>query len=202
MTVNQQGGVNWNERYLTGDTPWEKGAAAPVLDGLLESGAFPRGSRVLVPGCGYGHDARRLAEAGCRVTGLDIAESAVKAARLFNAGVEGLEFVQGDLFDPALPGGYDLVWEHTCYCAIQPGQRADYVAAVHRLLVEKGRLLGVFFIDTELPPGEGPPFETTVEEVKERFGGGFRLVGEKAPDAAYPGREGREWLMEWRVVPR
>lgn len=193
-------GPDWNQRYLDGDTPWDKGTYTPALLEILAKQVIPAEAMVLVPGCGYGHDARALADAGYSVTGMDIATSAVKGARLAHQEAQGLEFVHADLFDPRLPDQkhYNAIWEHTCYCAILPEQRADYVAAVHGLLVDGGLLIGVFFTNTEMPEGEGPPFETSVADVHQLFSHDFDLLWEKQPDNTFPTRQGCEWLMVWQ----
>lgn len=188
---------DWNQRYLDGDVPWDKGEAAPALIEVLDEEVLGQGNHVLVPGCGYGHDARAIADAGHRVTGLDISESAVSGAKLAN-GCDGLVFELGDLFDPALAEKcrYDVIWEHTCFCAIFPEQRDDYVKAVHRLLQPGGVLVGVFFAfgDDE----SGPPFMTNIETLHRHFGECFTLEWERRPKSSFPNREGEEWLMCWR----
>jgi len=196
----EKANVNWDQRYLEGDTPWDKGTYTPALLEIFAKQVIPAGAEVLVPGCGFGHDAAAISNAGYNTTGMDIAESAVKGARLAHKGVEGLEFVLADLFDPELSQKkrYGAVWEHTCYCAIMPERRGDYVEAVANLLGKDGLLIGVFFTKTELPEGEGPPFETSVEDVKRLFGDRFELLWEKAPDTTFPTREGCEWLMVWK----
>ena len=58
--------MDWNRRYEENDTPWDKGEAHPVLRDMLARDALS--GRVLVPGCGAGHDVRELAAAaalGC-----------------------------------------------------------------------------------------------------------------------------------------
>ena len=70
----------WEDRYQDGETHWDKGEATPCLLQWLESetaSGLTRG-RVLVPGCGFGHDVRAWAEAGFEAHGLDIAPSAVR----------------------------------------------------------------------------------------------------------------------------
>jgi len=52
------------QRYKTGDTPWEKGEASPGLIDFLRETPPPVKGSVLVPGCGFGRDARAWAEAG------------------------------------------------------------------------------------------------------------------------------------------
>ena len=54
--------MDWEERYESGDTPWEKGAPAPPLLEWLDSRGSIRGD-VLVPGCGSGYDVRAIAAA-------------------------------------------------------------------------------------------------------------------------------------------
>ncbi len=123
--------MNWEQRYRTGDTPWEKGAPAPpLLEWIAHRG--PLRGNILVPGCGSGHDVRAIASASqaAQVVGLDIAPSALDQARRFP--VAGQEtYLLADLFDlPAvLIGRFEWVFEHTCFCAIDPQQRPDYVWA-------------------------------------------------------------------------
>ncbi len=198
--------MDWDARYAAGDTPWEKGAPAPPLLEWLDAGNRLPGD-VLVPGCGLGHDVRALASrAGSRrVVGFDLSEHALDAARAFPA-LGNVAYRAGDLFDlPAdLRGGFDWVFEHTCFCAIPRRRRADYVTAVAGTLRPGGHLLAVFYLDPWnagelLPPGGGPPFGTTVAELDERFSRTFTLLEERRPTRAYPGREGRELLrVMWK----
>ena len=46
--------TDWEAHYQQGDMPWEKGAPSPGLVDFLASEPVP--GRVLVPGCGAGHD--------------------------------------------------------------------------------------------------------------------------------------------------
>ncbi|RYD71321.1 MAG: methyltransferase domain-containing protein [Verrucomicrobiaceae bacterium] len=186
--------TDWEAQYQVGDTPWDKGEPSPgLVDFLAEN---PVHGRVLVPGCGFGHDVRALAGTADEVVGIDIAPSAVEGARkLPKAGNERYEVA--DLFN--LPGEmrgvFDYVWEHTCFCAIQPSLRPDYVEAVAGALKPEGLLLAVFYLDPgNSSPEEGPPFEVSVAELNRLFSLHFDLVREWLPARAYPGREGREWM--------
>ena len=189
--------MNWDERYKDGDTPWDKGAPAPSLIEVMERGCFPAGAEVLVPGCGLGHDVGVLAEAGYLTTGFDISAHAIQGAQNLTQH-RGASFLVGDLFDPSFQTEkqYDGIWEHTCYCAILPGQREDYAQAVSRLLKPGGVLMGVFF-NTE-NDREGPPFMTNRQELHRVFSKHFTLEWECAPREFFPTREGIEWLMCWR----
>ena len=72
---------DWEELYQEGDVGWEKGEPSPgLVDWLAEHGSKESG-RVLVPGCGFGHDVRAWAQAGYDVMGYDLAPSAVAGSR-------------------------------------------------------------------------------------------------------------------------
>ncbi len=187
-------GGEWEERYRQGDTPWEKGSAHPALLDWLETNLIA--GRVLVPGCGLGHDVRALAKAGADVVGLDIARLAIAAARTFPR--QGNEtYLQGDLFDPgAVRDEFDWVFEHTCFCAIPPDRREDYVRRVGELLKPGGHLLAIFFLNPEHDESDagGPPFGCGLDELDALFSPRFQLVAQFENLATFPGREEREAL--------
>jgi methyl halide transferase len=199
--------MDWEKRYRTGDTPWEKGGPAPpLMEWILRRG--PLRGNVLVPGCGLGYDVRAIAKAcpAARVVGLDLAASALERARQFAlSGQETYELA--DIFDlpNALTDGFESVFEHTCFCAIEPARRSDYVRGVIRALRPEGALLAIFFLNPwdpgEAPPGGGPPFPVTRLELDNLFARHFDLVEELAPQTAYPGREGREIIRLLRKRP-
>ncbi len=183
---------DWEELYQAGETRWEKGTPHPELIAFLRR--CPLHGRVLVPGCGFGHDVRAVAATADQVVGLDIAPSAIAGAKN-HPSVGGERYVRGDLFalPAAMRGAFDWVFEHTCFCAIPPERRDDYVAAVAGALAPGGRLFAIFYMTPDMDPGEeGPPFGSTPEELDERFGGAFETVAEWPPTGTHPGREGRE----------
>lgn len=195
--------TDWNERYLKGETPWEKGAPAPPLLELLEK-ADPQiwgGGVVLVPGCGTGHDVRALATRGLEALGLDLAEEAFRRAHAHpKVGAESYEI--GDFLDAGWRKGkrFSAIWEHTCFCAIDPARREDYAKACAELIIPGGCLVGVFFL-TPYDPGEewvGPPFPSEKDELDSVFSPWFERETAWVPEDAYPGREGREWLAVYR----
>jgi SAM-dependent methyltransferase len=197
---------DWEQQYRTGDTPWDKGRAAPPLLELMERRGADlwNGGPVLVPGCGFGHDVRAIAAAGVPALGLDIAESAVAKARSFPAaGAETYE--AGDFLDPAWRDGrcFSAIWEHTCFCAVDRSSRETYAESAAALLSPGGVLAGVFYLIPN-DPGEdedGPPFSVSVVELDARFSPWFERIGGWVPRTAYPGREGREWLGLYRKLP-
>ena len=190
----------------TEETPWDKGAPAPPLLEWIKSHPGRLTGKILVPGCGTGHDVRALASvtSADSVVGLDISQSAVDLADTFQK-VGRESYLAADLFNLSAEhiAAYDWAWEHTCFCAISPDQRDDYVSAIHGALKPDGQLLAVFYLnpyDNDHPRGEGPPHGTSEDELRERFeqSGRFSIVESYVPDQAYPGREGLELVMRMK----
>lgn len=79
---------NWNERYLTGDTPW---AAHALLTSVLEviQELYPKGASILEIGCGYGQEAIALAKLNYQLTAVDLSDAAIVQAKK-NAQTENL----------------------------------------------------------------------------------------------------------------
>lgn len=198
--------TDWEQHYLDKNTPWDKGAAAPPLLEWAEANGRLLGGNIAVPGCGTGHDVRALADLGTvdHVLGLDLSPSAVAAA-LAEGGGAKVSYEVADLFD--LPARFhescDWVWEHTCFCAIDPAKREAYVDAVYGLLKPGGHLLGVFYLnpyDNDHASEGGPPHGVTEDELVSRFSvsGRFELVERYVPKRSYPGREGLELVLRLR----
>ena len=184
--------TNWDQAYQDNFTPWDKGAPSPPLVEYLARN--PLTGRVLVPGCGLGHDVAYLASVGMDAYGLDISPTAVERARIAHPG-HAARFIQADLFEYRPEQLFDAMVEHTCLCALPPDWRQRYRDAAVRLLKPGGLLVGIFYIDPDMDPGEtGPPFAISEEELSALFAPAFDVVESQVPAAAYPGREGRELL--------
>lgn len=183
--------MDWERRYQSGDTPWEKGYAAPPLEDYLA--LYPIQEKVLVPGCGLGHDVRLLAKQGATVTGLDIAPSAIAQAKRFTQ-MGKIFYVLGDFFHlpQEFENKFDWLVEHTCFCAIDPNEREAYVKGAWSALKPGGKLFGIFYLNPEVE--EGPPFGVKVSELNSIFNHFFLLEKEWRPLRSYEGREGKELI--------
>jgi methyl halide transferase len=189
--------TDWESAYRRRETPWEKGKPHPgLVDFLAEN--EPLAGKIFVPGCGSGQDVRALTAPYNRVLGVDLAPFAIAKAKA-RPQIAQEEYLLADLF--ALPatfdGQFDWVFEHTCFCAIDPNQRDKYVATVVRLLKPGGRFLAIFFInpDHEEP---GPPYGVNREELEGFFGDHFTIEREWVPAHTHPGREQRELMRVLR----
>jgi len=185
----------WEQRYQTKDMPWEKGAPSPgLVDFVARHPELPR-TRVCVPGCGTGHDVRAWAAAGFPAYGYDLAPSGIRqAAEKTAAAGLAADFQVADFLRDEPPQRFDWLFEHTLFCAIQPGERDDYVRAVLRWLKPAGHYLAVNYL---IPDMDGPPFGTTRAELWERFSPHFDLLEEWVP-RSYPNRTGLELMLWWR----
>ncbi|MSU23077.1 MAG: methyltransferase domain-containing protein [Opitutus sp.] len=184
--------MDWDEIYRKGEVFWNKGAPSPPMKQYLER--HPTRGRTFVPGCGHGHEVAFAVAHGLDATGLDIAPTGIAEAQALYPQIAE-RFVVGDLFNPAveLRGAFEVVLEHTCMSGLPPKLRADYRRGIDLTLRPGGLLIGVWFINPDLDPGEeGPPFPFSVADLTALFADGYEIVDDYVPDVAFGGREGRE----------
>jgi SAM-dependent methyltransferase len=190
----------WDGLYAGGQDGWDLGGPAPALEDWLASGRFSSArARVAVPGAGRGHDARLLAGRGYRVTAFDFADAAVVEARRL-AARDGVDVVveQRDVFTLGhdYAGAFDGVWEYTCFCAIDPARREEYVRVLHTILRPGGLLLACFFPLRE--GGDGPPFPISRGDIDRALAGRFTVLRAGPPGRSAERRRELEWLVEAR----
>ena len=162
----------WERRFQEGRTGWDLGGPTPAFVQLLKDPAAPRPGKILIPGCGYGHDVLLFARHGFDALGVDFAPTAIERATeaAASAGLAGrARFEHGNIFDLAAPylGHFDYVLERACYCAIDPVDRSRYVETMASVLRPDGRIYALFFRGPQTRPG--PPFATTAEELRQMF---------------------------------
>lgn len=153
----------WEAKYHNNETGWDRGGPSPALALRLET---LQPCRMLVPGCGRGHEVVELARRGFDVTGVDIVNQAIEhlQAELDRQGLEAC-LMQADLFDLD-PEPFDAIYEQTCLCAMHPDRWPDYEQWLYDHLKPGGRLLAQFMqVDTE----GGPPFHCSIAEMKQLF---------------------------------
>lgn len=190
-------GAEWNERYDLGRMPWDLGRANPILEERLTTDPALGGETagtVFVPGTGRGWDAAALAAAGWRVTAIDLSESAVAAARHHLGGADAELFV-GDALDHH--GTFDLVFDHTFFCAIALEQRPQFGEMCRRVVADRGRVVSIVFPIGRDPSDGGPPFGMRPGDVSDALGPEFALV-ELGPERRVPGRAWPHRWGEWR----
>lgn len=132
------------------------------------------GLSALVPGCGRAYDAVALAQHGFdSVVAMDIAPTACKAAELelqsivqstsASQSVANVQVRCGDFF--TFDGEFDLIWDCTFLCALDPSVREQWASQMHKLLKPGGVLLTCIFPISDSMRG-GPPFPMSVPLVR------------------------------------
>jgi SAM-dependent methyltransferase len=189
----------WTDLYTRAGDGWDLRQPAPALVEFMDRTPFAPG-RVAVPGCGRGHDVRFLARRGFAAVGFDFSATAVAEARaLAKTDNVAAEFVERDLFTLGVDYGhaFDGIWEYTCFCAIDPRRRAEYVRTMGAILKPGGWLLACFF--PLRPRAAGPPFPVSEGEVRRLFAPGFRIERAYQPRSVRA-RLGQEWMVLLRRV--
>jgi SAM-dependent methyltransferase len=193
--------MTWAERYATGDTPWDLGGPHPELARRLASGeldpARSVGRRALVAGCGRGYDAVALARAGWKVTAIDgVAELAPALAPLLRSLGGELLVADALAYTPEQP--FDLVFDHTFFCAIDVAQRDAHGALTQRAL-RVGGLCAALVFPVGKPHSEGgPPFGFDARDFSRALGADFELLQDDPVTSSAPGRPWPERWALWR----
>jgi len=185
----------WEGIYLEDDTGWDLGGATPIFDSMADS-ISP--GKVCIIGCGRGYDAIMFAQKGFEVTAIDFAPSAITAVKdLARKAKLAVNTIENDIFTlaPVYANTYDFIVEQTCFCAINPARRSEYETVVNQLLKPGGKLIGLWFPLDKLIEDGGPPWGTTIEEVKSIFKDGWKIEKEEFPDLSIGPRKGREKLI-------
>lgn len=185
---------HWTRIYKEEVNPgWNLGEPAEALKDMLPRLKIAR-SRILVLGCGEGHDAALFAAAGHFVTAVDISAEAIERATKLYGHMDNLKFVQADLFK--LPRDYDqafdVVFEHTCYCAVNPSKRNELVKVWNRVLIPGGFLMGVFFV---FERRQATPYGGTEWELRQRLKSSYQPVFWGRWQKSVPRRQGRELFV-------
>lgn len=165
----------WSGKYQENPSPgWNLDRPHPELKSILQQLKLHK-CRILVPGCGYGHDAALLAEQGHVVTAIDLSPEALKVAREKYGHLPNLNFIEADVLnlDEKYNNCFDIVLEHTFFCAISPSSREDLIKIWRRVLTETGHLLGIFFV---VPKRTGPYFGGSEWELREKLKSRFNFL--------------------------
>ena len=184
---------DWERHYDEKDLRWDLDKVASPFVHLWEKRDIPP-CKAIVPGCGAGHEVMFLAEKGFEVTAVDYSHGAI---RLLESAFEKNSFLSEVLHQDFFTLGrkyneiFDLMLEHTFFCAINPGMRQDYVETASRILKPGGSLIGLFYETNE---DGGPPFNTSQKDIEKYFSGSFRIESLSKTPHSVEQRRGKEWL--------
>ncbi|XP_074340073.1 putative thiol methyltransferase 2 isoform X2 [Apium graveolens] len=217
--VNSHSADGWEKSWREGVTPWDLGQPTPILLHLLQTGSLPKG-RALVPGCGSGHDVIAIASSDRYVVGLDISESAIEIATKLSSSSPSSNhhtFLKTDFFTWQPTELFDLVFDYTFFCAIEPDMRSAWASRIQNLLKPNGELITLMFPVQLANPlycitgtsmlqrllisdhVGGPPYKVSVADYEEVLHSvGFRATSIMENELAIGPRQGREKLGSWK----
>jgi len=150
---------SWNDRYASGELPWDTGQPEPLLVEFVTTGGITP-ARTLEVGAGTGTNAIWLAERGFDVLGVDVSPLAVEQAR---AKIEGRDlrcrFATLDFLAAPVPDGpFHFVFDRGCFHVFdEPEERARFAVQVAGALVPGGLWLSLIGSTEGAPREVGPP---------------------------------------------
>ncbi len=146
----------WDNRYKQHTDTWDLGEVSPPIKAYFDK-ISDKSLRILIPGGGNSYEAEYLFYAGfSNVYVLDIAYTALQNFKLRVPSFPNSQLIYSDFF--ALDMSFDIIIEHTFFCALHPNLRPQYVLKMNALLVPRGELVGLLFklpLDREEPPFGG-----------------------------------------------
>jgi cyclopropane fatty-acyl-phospholipid synthase-like methyltransferase len=156
----------WENRYLQGQAGWDRGEVSLNLLYWIEHNHL-KPCRILVPGCGNGHEVLALAEKGFDVVAIDIATTPIKnLGKALKTRQLSAELIQTDFFTWTCEKPFDAIYEQTSLCALQPDQWKGYENLLYDWLKPKGKLFAQF-MQTEKE--NGPPFHCDITAMADLF---------------------------------
>jgi SAM-dependent methyltransferase len=159
-------GLPWDASYHDGPAPWDVSRPQPAIERLASTGGFA--GAVLDAGCGTGENALHVASLGLPVLGVDVAETALAAARA-KAGDRGIaaEFASADALRLGHLGRrFQTVLDCGLFHTFDEDERPGYVASLASVTEPGGALYVLCFSD------EGPdtgPHPVSQEELAAAF---------------------------------
>jgi len=157
--------VYWDLKYEHNETGWDIGYASTPIKTYIDQ-LKNKDLKILIPGAGNGYEVEYLYKAGFKnIFVIDISLQPLKnlSVRLPDFPKENL--IHSDFFEHS--DKYDLIFEQTFFCALNPDLRLNYMGKMYNLLADQGKLVGLLF-DTEFT-SQGPPFGGNSNEYLQLF---------------------------------
>ena len=187
----------WNKRYLENNTKWDIGTSTPILIDYLKKKKDQIG-KVCVLGCGNGYDALEFSLYGNDVFAVDFAEEPLKNLKSrSNKKNLVINLVNEDIFNLSkrYNNFFDLVYEYTCFCAIEPLRREEYFDVVYKILRKGGLLFAIFIpLDKDLSE-DGPPFGVDIKQIISQTSKKFKIIENRFSSLSIEPRKDREKLL-------
>ncbi|RED42841.1 thiopurine S-methyltransferase [Winogradskyella eximia] len=186
--INQLNKSYWENRYTNNQIGWNIGYISTPLKTYIDQ-IKDKSLKILIPGAGNSYEAEYLWNQGFKnVYVLDFAHQPIDNFINRLPHFPKNQLINANFFD--LDKSFDLIFEQTFFCALNPILRKRYVEQMHQLLKPKGKLVGLFF-NFELTEA-GPPFGGTKSEYKLLFHSKFYLKVLEPSINSIKERQGKE----------
>ena len=206
MTAESQQDLrtHWDDRYRSGQTPWDTGITPPEVQRFWEEQPKPaKGALAIDIGCGTGLNTMFLARQGLCAIGFDLSGQALQLARQrLSAGgnqaglrmTGGAFFVQADVSKlPVGSLGAVYALDIGCLHSIPDERRPAYAAGVYRGL-GTGSYFHLYVFDRN--ESDGPGARGMYEgEVAALFEGKLEIVREEVGVSSNAGARPSRWFL-------
>jgi len=183
----------WELRYQNNQTAWDLGVPSPSLTAYFDQ-LEDKDIRILIPGAGNAYEIEYLWKQGFKnVDVLDISSQPLDNLQKRLPDFPKENIFMKDFFHHQ--GGYDLIVEQTFFCALNPNLRLKYVAKMHELLNEEGKLVGLLF--NRYFNEDHPPYGGSISEYHELFNDSFEM---KTMETSYNSIEPRRGSEVFFIV--
>jgi SAM-dependent methyltransferase len=157
---------NFEERYKTGDTPWDHGTPDVNLIDIVNEKLIPK-CKALDIGCGTGDNVIWLAQQHFMVTGCDISKTAINKAREKTSKSDlNCSFIVADFLNDRIPGSpFGFVFDRGCLHSVDTEKERRRFAENVASHLEEGGLWLTLAGNADEPVREVGPPKLTAEEL-------------------------------------
>ncbi len=185
----------WEDIYKKNDIGWDLNGITPTFEKLANK---LKPGKVIILGCGRGHDAIIFSKLNFEVTAVDFAPSAINyLKKLCKRNNVKVNVIKNDIFSlsKCYDNYFDYVIEQTCFCAIDPKRREEYERLVYHILNSNGYLIGLWYpLDKAIIDG-GPPWGISISDLKNTFEKRWIITKESFSEFSIKKRRKREKLI-------
>ena len=180
----------WHKKWADREIGFHLSEANPSLVKHFGELKLPKNAHVFVPLCGKTLDIAWLLSMGCRVSGIELSEIAIKelfeelnispnrstngSLTLYQTG--NLSIYQGDLFalTKAQLESVDAIYDRAALVALPQDMRSRYTQHLVSITDAAAQLLISFEYDQSLM--SGPPFSVTQHEIQQHYNSLYDVI--------------------------
>lgn len=183
----------WESRYQNNDIPWDLNEVASPIAQYINQ-LDNKELKILIPGAGNGYEVSYLWKNGFKnIYIVDLAETPLKNIKRVIPEIPNDRLLNIDFFK--LDDTFDLIIEHTFFCALSPLIRENYVKKCHNLLNAHGKIVGLLFsFPLNIERGR-PPYGGSYTEYETLFSAYFIKKCMQPATNSHPSRQGSELFI-------